>query len=192
MSDYFSHETAIISPEAQIGPRTKIWHFCHIQGAASIGNDCTLGQNVFVGKNAIIGNMVKIQNNVSVYDRVIMQDNVFCGPSVVFTNVIAPRAFISQKENFSQTLVKYGATLGANSTILCGKTIGRFAFIGAGAVVTNDVKDFALVKGNPARQSGWVGRNAEPLDLPLSGNGECISLNVLYRLNQGVVSDHEI
>jgi UDP-2-acetamido-3-amino-2,3-dideoxy-glucuronate N-acetyltransferase len=150
------HPTAIVERPVRIGPGTKIWHFSHIMAGADIGTGCILGQNVFVAPAAKIGDRVKIQNNVSVYDRVELEDEVFCGPSVVFTNVINPRSFISRRSEFQKTLVRKGVTLGANATILCGITIGRYAFIGAGSVVTKDVPNYALVYGNPARLKGWI------------------------------------
>jgi len=152
---YFAHETAIIDPGATIGPGTKIWHWVHISSQAKIGANCSLGQNVYVG-NARIGNNVKIQNNVSVYDAVVLEDDVFCGPSMVFTNVINPRSHISRKSEYQPTLVKRGATVGANAVIVCGHTIGSYAMIGAGAVITKDVPDYALVVGNPGRRIAWI------------------------------------
>jgi UDP-2-acetamido-3-amino-2,3-dideoxy-glucuronate N-acetyltransferase len=154
--DFYSHETAVIDQGAIIGEGTKIWHFCHIMSGANIGMNCSLGQNVYVGGEAIIGNNVKIQNNVSVYDSVEIADDVFCGPSCVFTNVINPRSNINRKAEFLKTRVEKGVTIGANATIICGVTLGRFSFIGAGAVVTKNVKPFALMTGIPARQTGWV------------------------------------
>jgi UDP-2-acetamido-3-amino-2,3-dideoxy-glucuronate N-acetyltransferase len=154
-ADYFAHPTAIVEPGATIGAGTKIWHWVHIAPTAEIGAQCSLGQNVYVG-NARIGNNVKIQNNVSVYDAVVLEDDVFCGPSMVFTNVINPRSHIVRKHEYKQTLVKRGATIGANAVILCGNTIGIYAMIGAGAVITRDVPDYALVVGNPARRIGWI------------------------------------
>jgi len=156
MNDYQAHPTAIIDEGAIIGKGTKIWHFSHIMSGAVIGENCTIGQNVFVSSKAILGNNVKIQNNVSVYTGVVCEDDVFLGPSCVFTNVINPRSFIVRKEEFRQTLVKKGATIGANATIICGITIGEYAMIGAGAVVTKDVPDYALIVGNPGKQIGWV------------------------------------
>jgi UDP-2-acetamido-3-amino-2,3-dideoxy-glucuronate N-acetyltransferase len=157
----FIHETAIIDNGAICGINTKIWHWTHICKGAKIGDNCVLGQNVFVADNVIIGNQVKIQNNVSLYDGVILEDNVFCGPSMVFTNVYNPRAEISRKHEYRQTLVKQGATLGANCTIVCGVTIGEYAFIGAGSVVNRDVPDFALMVGVPARQIAWMNTYGE-------------------------------
>ena len=154
--DYFAHESSIVDDGAVVGRDTKIWHFSHVMSGAKIGENCNIGQNVLVSSGAVIGDNCKVQNNVSIYDRVILEDYVFCGPSMVFTNVINPRAHISRKKEFKQTLVRKGATLGANCTILCGNTIGEYAFIGAGAVVTRDVPPCALVLGNPAKISGWI------------------------------------
>lgn len=158
------HPTAIIDDGAKIGDGTRIWHWVHICGGAEIGRDCSFGQNVFVGNKVSIGNNVKIQNNVSVYDEVVLEDDVFCGPSMVFTNVHNPRSAIPRKDEYRPTLVKQGATLGANCTIICGVTIGRYAFIGAGAVVTKDVPDFALMAGVPARQIGRVNEAGERVE----------------------------
>ena len=169
--DNYAHPSAIIDPGAKIGKGTKIWHFCHIGPEAVIGEGCSLGQNVYVGK-AKIGNGVKIQNNVSVYDEVEIEDDVFCGPSMVFTNVYNPRASISRKHEYRKTLVKRGVTIGANATIICGVTLGEYCFIGAGAVVNRDVKPFALMVGVPARQAGWMCRYGEKLEKPMSGVGE--------------------
>jgi len=152
------HETAVIDEGAVIGPGTHIWHFSHVMPAAVIGSNCNIGQNVFIDNKVTVGNNVKIQNNVSLYNGVILEDAVFIGPSVVFTNVINPRSFIERKNEFKPTLVKEGATIGANASIICGITIGEYAMIGAGAVVTKDVQPYALMVGNPARQSGWVDR----------------------------------
>jgi UDP-2-acetamido-3-amino-2,3-dideoxy-glucuronate N-acetyltransferase len=169
--EYYVHPSAIIDPGAKIGKGTKIWHFCHIGPEAVIGDRCSLGQNVYVGK-AKIGNGVKIQNNVSVYDEVEIEDDVFCGPSMVFTNVYNPRAAISRKHEYRKTLVKKGATIGANATIICGVTLGEYCFIGAGAVVNRDVKPYALMLGVPARQSGWMSHSGEQIPLSISGSGE--------------------
>ncbi len=180
----FIHETAIIDEGAQIGEDSRIWHWVHVCGEAKIGQRCSLGQNVFIGNKVIIGNDVKIQNNVSVYDNVTLEDGVFCGPSMVFTNVYNPRAWVERKNEYRDTLVKQGATLGANCTILCGINIGQYAFIGAGSVVLKDVKDFALVVGNPGKQIGWMSRHGERLDLPLQGEAEttCPQSGDKYRL----------
>lgn len=150
------HPTAIVDPGALIGPGTKIWHWTHVCSTARIGERCSLGQNVFVGDNVIIGNNVKVQNNVSIYDGVVLEDDVFCGPSMVFTNVINPRSHVPRKNEYRKTLVKRGATIGANATVVCGHTVGTYAFIAAGAVVTRDVPDHALMAGMPARRMGWV------------------------------------
>ena len=160
---YFVHPTAVVDEPVEIGDQTQIWHFSHIMSGAKIGRNCIIGQNVFIASGAILGNNIKVQNNVSLYDSVVLEDDVFCGPSMVFTNVFNPRSFISRKKEFRQTLVKRGATIGANATIVCGNTIGEFAFIGAGAVVTKDVPDHALVYGNPGKVKGWVCQCAEEI-----------------------------
>jgi UDP-2-acetamido-3-amino-2,3-dideoxy-glucuronate N-acetyltransferase len=168
--DFQVHKTAIVDEGAQIGAGSKIWHWTHVCGGAKIGINVSIGQNVFVGNKVVIGDRCKIQNNVSVYDNIQLEEGVFCGPSMVFTNVSSPRALIEKKNEFIDTTVKKGATLGANCTIVCGTTIGQFAFVGAGAVVNRDVPDYALVVGAPAKQIGWVAENGEKLDLPISGN----------------------
>jgi UDP-2-acetamido-3-amino-2,3-dideoxy-glucuronate N-acetyltransferase len=155
-SQYFVHESSIIDGECEIGEGTRVWHFCHIMDNVTMGKNCSIGQNVFIGKNVHIGNSVKVQNNVSLYEAVTIEDGVFCGPSCVFTNVLNPRGVISRKEEFRETLVKEGATIGANATIVCGNTLGRFSFVGAGAVITQDVPDYALVFGNPGKIQGWM------------------------------------
>lgn len=155
-SEFYAHPTAVIDPGAKIGKGTQIWHFSHLMKSCTVGENCKIGQNVYIDVNATIGKRVKIQNNVSVYNGVIIEDDVFLGPSMVFTNVINPRSFIERKKKFMKTLVRKGATVGANATIICGVEIGAYAMIGAGAVVTKNVLPYALVKGNPARQSGWV------------------------------------
>ena len=169
---YEAHETAIIDKGAEIGSRSKIWHWVHVCGGAKIGSDVSLGQNVFVGNKVIIGNNCKIQNNVSIYDNVYLDEGVFCGPSMVFTNVYNPRSLINRKDEYQDTHVKKGVTIGANSTIICGITIGEYAFIGAGAVVNKDVAPYALVVGVPAKHIGWVSEYGERLDLPIMGNGK--------------------
>lgn len=181
------HPTAIVDEGASIGEASRIWHWVHVCAGAQIGSRCSLGQNVFVGNRVVIGDRVKIQNNVSVYDNVTLEDDVFCGPSVVFTNVYNPRAAIERKSEYRDTLVKRGATLGANCTIVCGVTIGEYAFIGAGAVVNRDVPDHALVVGVPARHIGWMSRHGEQLALPLTGTGEatCPHTGDRYRLLEG-------
>ncbi|MEX2353822.1 MAG: acyltransferase [Gammaproteobacteria bacterium] len=183
-NNYTSHETAIIDKGAQIGEGTRIWHWVHVSGGAVIGKQCSLGQNVYVGNKVIIGNNVKIQNNVSVYDNVTLEDDVFCGPSMVFTNVYNPRAAVSRKDEYRDTLVKKGATLGANCTIVCGVSIGEYAFIGAGAVINRDVPAYALMAGVPAKQIGWMSEYGERLDLPLKGEHEtvCPHTGSVYRL----------
>lgn len=181
---YTAHETAIIDDGATIGKDSRIWHWVHVCSGAVIGENCSLGQNVFVGNKVIIGNNNKIQNNVSVYDNVTLENDVFCGPSMVFTNVYNPRSLVSRKDEYKNTLVRCGATLGANCTIVCGVTIGKYAFIGAGAVITMDVPDYALMVGVPARQIGWMSEYGEKLDLPLEGNCEvtCPKTKVSYKL----------
>lgn len=168
------HHTAIVDDGAQIGDGSRIWHWVHISSGAHIGHDCSFGQNVYVGNNVVIGNNCKVQNNVSVYDNVRLEDDVFCGPSMVFTNVYNPRSLIERKNEYRDTLVKKGATLGANCTIVCGVTVGKYAFIGAGAVVNKNVKPYALMVGVPARQIGWMSEYGEQIDLPLAGEGEYI------------------
>jgi UDP-2-acetamido-3-amino-2,3-dideoxy-glucuronate N-acetyltransferase len=182
------HPTAIIDAGATIGDGTRIWHWVHVCAGARIGTGCSLGQNVFVGNRVVIGSNVKIQNNVSVYDNVTLEDDVFCGPSMVFTNVYNPRAAVSRKDAYRDTLVRRGATLGANCTIVCGTTIGEYAFIGAGAVVNREVVPFALMAGVPARHIGWMSRFGERLGLPLRGNGRarCAATGDVYLLRDGV------
>lgn len=182
--NYIAHPSAIIDEGAQIGEKTHIWHWVHVCAQAKIGTHCSLGQNVFVGNKVIIGNNVKIQNNVSIYDNVTLEDDVFCGPSMVFTNVYSPRSAISRKNEYRDTYVKRGATLGANCTIVCGVTIGQYAFIGAGSVVNRNVPDFALIVGVPGKQIGWMSQFGERLDLPLEGSGEttCSNIGTKYRL----------
>ena len=184
---YTSHPTAIVDDGAQIGDGTRVWPWLHVCGGARIGARCSLGQNVFVGNDVAIGDNVKIQNNVSVYDAVTLEDDVFCGPSMVFTNVYNPRSAVPRKSEYRRTLVRRGATLGANCTIVCGTTIGEYAFVGAGAVVNRDVPAFALMVGVPARQVGWMSRNGERLELPLAGSGiaSCPATGERYQLADG-------
>ena len=179
---YYSHPTAIIDLGAQIGEGSRIWHFCHISAQSVLGQNCVLGQNVFVANGVILGNGVKVQNNVSLYTGVTCEEDVFLGPSMVFTNVINPRSFVERKNEFSPTLVKQGASIGANATVLCGITLGRYCMIGAGAVVTKDVADFALVAGVPARQIGWVSRLGRRLQLDADGMASCPESGEQYHL----------
>jgi UDP-2-acetamido-3-amino-2,3-dideoxy-glucuronate N-acetyltransferase len=171
------HPSAIVDEGAQIGEGSRVWHFVHVCAGARIGKGVSLGQNVFVGNKVVIGDWCKIQNNVSVYDNVTLEEGVFCGPSMVFTNVYNPRALIERKDKYRETLVKRGATLGANCTIVCGVIIGEYAFVGAGAVVNRDVPDFALLAGVPAKQVGWMSAFGERLDLPVAGDASCICSN---------------
>ena len=181
---FYNHPTSIIDPGAIIGKNTKIWHWTHICGGARIGSDCSLGQNVFVGNKVKIGDNSKIQNNVSIFDNVILEKNVFCGPSMVFTNVYNPRAEISRKDEYRTTKVMQGSTLGANCTIICGVNIGKYAFIGAGAVINKDVSNFALMVGVPAKQIGWMSKFGEKIELPLNGKGiwKCKKTGEIYTL----------
>jgi len=185
MNDYTKHKTAIVDEGATIGAGTRVWHWTHISAGSVIGQNCSFGQNVFVGNKVTIGNNVKIQNNVSIYDNVALEDDVFCGPSMVFTNVYNPRSAINRKHEYRDTIVKKGATLGANCTIVCGVNIGRYAFIAAGAVVNKDVPDYALMVGVPAKQTGWMSEYGEQLDLPLNGITEtkCPHSGKKYYLN---------
>ena len=187
MTNISIHPTAIVDQGAQIGQGTRIWHWVHICGNAKIGVDCSFGQNVFVGNDVLIGNKVKVQNNVSVYDGVSLDDDVFCGPSVVFTNVYNPRSAISRKNEYRRTHVGKGATLGANSTVVCGVTIGEYAFVGAGAVVNKDVKPYALMAGVPAKQIGWMSQHGERLSLSLNEDSEayCPSTMKKYAVVNG-------
>ncbi|MBB3185647.1 UDP-2-acetamido-3-amino-2,3-dideoxy-glucuronate N-acetyltransferase [Halomonas fontilapidosi] len=168
------HDSAIVDDGAQIGEGSRVWHFVHVCGGARIGKGVSLGQNVFVGNKVVIGDHCKVQNNVSVYDNVVLEEGVFCGPSMVFTNVYNPRSLIERKSEYRDTLVKKGATLGANCTLVCGVTIGEYAFLGAGAVINKDVPAYALMVGVPARQIGWMSQYGEQLDLPLEGQGEAM------------------
>jgi UDP-2-acetamido-3-amino-2,3-dideoxy-glucuronate N-acetyltransferase len=187
-TSFFAHETAVIDSDCQIGDGTKIWHFSHIMPNCSIGQQCSIGQNVVISPEVRIGNRVKIQNNVSVYTGVICEDDVFLGPSAVFTNVINPRSAIVRKDEYKPTLVQKGATIGANATIVCGITIGKYAFIGAGAVVTKNIPDYALVVGNPARQTGWMSEYGQKLKFNSEGFAICSESKEQYRLENGKVS----
>lgn len=184
---YTVHPSAIVDEGAQIGDGSRVWHWVHICSGARIGRGCSFGQNVFVGNDVVIGNNVKVQNNVSVYDAVTLEDDFFCGPSMVFTNVYNPRSAVIRKDEYRRTLIRRGATLGANSTIVCGVTVGEYAFVGAGAVVNHDVPDYALMVGVPARQIGWMSQYGERLDLPLSGDAQtvCPQTGKCYELRNG-------
>ena len=185
---YFAHPSSIIDAGAIIGDGTYIWHFCHVMPTAMIGKNCILGQNCFIDNNVVIGNGVKIQNNVSVYNGVVLEDNVFVGPSVVFTNVMNPRSFIERKSEFKKTLIKRGSSLGANATIICGNNIGEYSFIAAGSVVTKDVRPYSLVKGNPARQTGWVSEYGNVLHFNNDMIAVCTESNQKYLLQKFKVS----
>lgn len=186
-TSYFVHETAVVDPDCEIGEGTKIWHFTHIMSRSKIGKGCNLGQNVVVSPDVVLGDRVKVQNNVSIYTGVICEEDVFLGPSMVFTNVTNPRSAISRRDQFEKTLVKKGATIGANATIVCGHTIGRYAFVGAGAVVTKDVDDYALIVGNPGRQSGWMSERGFKLKFDDRGKASCQESGELYELSNGQV-----
>lgn len=185
---YFAHETAVVDAGSQIGEGTKIWHFSHIMPNCIIGENCNIGQNVVVSPEVILGKNVKIQNNVSIYTGVICEDDVFLGPSMVFTNVINPRSAVNRKSEYSKTVVKKGASIGANATIVCGHDIGEFAFVGAGAVVTKHVPAYALVVGNPARQIGWMSEQGFRLEFDADGIAVCPGDNQKYQLKNGVVA----
>jgi len=186
-TNYFAHPTAVIDNNCEIGEGSKIWHFSHIMSSCQIGANCNIGQNVVVSPQVILGNNVKVQNNVSIYTGVICDDDVFLGPSMVFTNVINPRSAIDRKNKYMQTKVGKGATIGANATIVCGNNIGKYAFIGAGAVVTKEVKSYALVVGNPARQTGWVSEYGHKLHFNTEGIATCKESKEIYKLNNGEV-----
>ncbi len=194
VKNYFCHETAIVDDGAQIGAGSKVWHWVHICGGAKIGEGCVFGQNVFVGNRVTIANNCKIQNNVSIYDNVHLEQDVFCGPSMVFTNVINPRSEFVRKEEYLDTRVKRGATIGANATVICGVTLGEYCFVAAGAVITKDVKAFALMAGVPAKQIGWMTRFGERLELPLVApkgpvlEAKCERTGDVYRLDSDLVS----
>jgi UDP-2-acetamido-3-amino-2,3-dideoxy-glucuronate N-acetyltransferase len=190
MPDYFKHESAIVDDGAQIGTGSRIWHFVHVCSGAKIGAGVSLGQNVFVGNKVTIGNKCKIQNNVSVYDNVTLEDDVFCGPSMVFTNVYNPRSAVTRKDEYRNTLIKRGSTLGANCTIVCGISMGEYAFVGAGAVVNKDVKPYALMVGVPAKHIGWMSEYGEKIPLPLTGEGSytCPYTGRVYCLNDKELS----
>ncbi len=191
MSEFFAHPSAVIDEGCSIGSGTKIWHFSHIMPACSIGSNCNIGQNVVISPQVVIGNNVKIQNNVSVYTGVICEDDVFLGPSMVFTNVINPRSAVVRKDQYKTTLVKKGASIGANATIVCGNQIGEYAMIGAGAVITKEVPAFALVVGNPAKQIGWVSEYGHKLKFNSEGMAQCPETNDTYIIQNGTVTKQQ-
>ena len=182
MKEYFAHETSIIDPDCTIGKETKIWHFSHIMSDCNIGECCNIGQNVVISPEVILGRNVKIQNNVSVYTGVICEDDVFLGPSMVFTNVINPRSHVNRKNEYAQTIVRKGASIGANATVICGNEIGEYAMIGAGSVITKPVKPYALVVGNPAKQIGWVSENGIKLHFDSNNQAVCSETGQIYKL----------
>lgn len=186
--EYFAHDTAVIDDGCQIGAGTKIWHFSHLMPGCTLGNNCNIGQNVVISPQVVLGNNVKVQNNVSIYTGVTCEDDVFLGPSMVFTNVINPRSAVNRRENYLQTRVGKGASIGANATIVCGHDIGAYAFIGAGAVVTKPVPDFALVVGNPARQMGWMSEFGHRLQFDTDGRATCPESGQKYQLTNGLVN----
>jgi len=188
MASFISHETAIVDPLATVGEGTKIWHFSHIMQGSLVGNNCNIGQNVVISPKVIVGNNVRIQNNVSVYEGVVVEDDVFLGPSMVFTNVINPRSAVSRKHEYQKTLVKKGASIGANATIVCGVELGEFCFIGAGTVVVKDVAPFALVVGNPARQIGWMSEFGHRLAFDQKGKAVCPESGQVYQLTNNQVN----
>ena len=188
MNNYFKHESSYVDDGCIIGEGTKIWHFSHIMSGCKMGKNCNIGQNVVISPDVVLGNNVKIQNNVSVYTGVIAEDDVFMGPSMVFTNVINPRSHVSRKDEYKKTILKKGCSIGANATIVCGHTIGEYALIGAGTVVTKDVKPFALMVGNPARQLGWVSENGQKLHFNSDGLATCSATGQIYKLENGNVT----
>jgi UDP-2-acetamido-3-amino-2,3-dideoxy-glucuronate N-acetyltransferase len=185
--NYFAHDSAVIDEGCEIGKGTKIWHFCHLMSGCRIGENCSLGQNVFVGSNVILGNNVKVQNNVSIYEGVICEDDVFLGPSMVFTNVINPRSAVERKNEFKKTIVRKGATVGANATVVCGNEIGAYAFVGAGAVITKTVPAYAVIVGNPGRQRGWMSEAGFPLNFDKQSKAVCKDRGEVYIIREGVV-----
>lgn len=187
MSETFIHPTAIVDPGATVGEGTRIWHFCHLMSGSRVGKNCILGQNVFVATSVSLGDNVKVQNNVSIYEGVVCEDDVFLGPSMVFTNVNNPRSAVNRKGQYTATLVEKGATIGANATVVCGHRIGRYAFVGAGAVVTRDVPAYALVVGNPARQTGWMSEHGARLNFGPDSFASCPESGIRYELREGRV-----
>ena len=188
MKDFFVHESSYVDEDVSIGNKTKVWHFSHILSHTTIGNNCTFGQNCVVGPKVTIGNGVKVQNNISIYQGVTIEDDVFLGPSMVFTNVINPRSFIVRREEFKQTLIKKGCSIGANATIVCGNTIGAYSFIGAGAVVIKEVPDYALIVGNPSRQIAWVSKAGHKLEFNADHIATCPETKESYQLENNIVS----
>lgn len=187
MNNYFKHETAVVDSDCEIGSGSKIWHFSHIMPSSVIGQNCNIGQNVVISPKVKLGDNVKVQNNVSIYTGVVCEDDVFLGPSMVFTNVINPRSAVNRRNQYSNTLVKKGASIGANATIVCGNNIGSYAFVGAGAVVVKEIKDYALVVGNPSRQIGWVSEYGHKLHFDSNGIASCPETNQEYRLKDNIV-----
>jgi UDP-2-acetamido-3-amino-2,3-dideoxy-glucuronate N-acetyltransferase len=186
--DYFAHETAVIDEGCTIGKGTKIWHFCHIMSNSTLGERCNVGQNCVISPEVILGNNVKIQNNVSIYSGVVCEDDVFLGPSMVFTNIMNPRSAIVRRDQYTKTTVRKGASIGANATIVCGNDLGMYCFIGAGAVITKAVKDYALMVGNPAKQIGWISEYGHRLDFDKNGSAHCIESKQEYKLENSQVS----
>ncbi len=186
-ASYFAHETAVIDAGCEIGEGTKIWHFSHVMSSSRIGQHCNIGQNVVISPDVVLGNNVKVQNNVSIYTGVVCEDDVFLGPSMVFTNVTNPRSGVNRRGQYEKTLVKHGATIGANATIVCGNVIGRFAFIGAGTVVVKDVPDYALVVGNPGKQIGWMSEFGHRLIFDTTGKATCQESGGIYEIQNGSV-----
>lgn len=189
--EYFAHESAIIDQDCQIGEGTKIWHFSHIMSNCTLGKNCNIGQNVVVSPEVVLGNNVKVQNNVSIYTGVTCEDDVFLGPSMVFTNVINPRSAVNRRGQYSRTVVKEGVSIGANATIVCGNDIGKYAFIGAGAVVTKEVLPYALIVGNPGRQTGWISEFGHRLNFDENGVAKCPESGELYALSNGQVTKNK-
>lgn len=185
--EYFCHESAIVDDGAILGKGTKVWHFCHVMGNSKLGENCNLGQNVFVANDVVLGNNVKVQNNVSIYSGVVCEDDVFLGPSMVFTNIKNPRSAIVRKGEYARTLVKQGASIGANATIVCGNDIGRFSFIAAGSVVTKEVPDYALMIGCPAKQAGWMSEYGHRLEFDADGNASCPESGEKYTIKDNLV-----
>jgi UDP-2-acetamido-3-amino-2,3-dideoxy-glucuronate N-acetyltransferase len=187
-NEFFVHETAIVGEKSSIGKDSKIWHWVHVMPSAKIGKNCVLGQNVFVGSKAVLGNNVRVQNNVSIYDEVILEDDVFCGPSMVFTNVINPRSHVQRKDEYKKTFVRKGASIGANATVVCGNEIGSYAFIGAGSVITKPVPAYALIVGNPGKQIGWVSKAGIRLTFDVNNKAICSETKDVYQLKDNKVT----